>query len=106
MNRFRVQQVRLPIDADPDALLSAAAAKLRVSPSQIRTLSIERRAIDARKKPHISFVYTLQVTLEDASKYLRKHLPSGVRVVRDAPYIFPHTKSGSCGISPVIIGRT
>ena len=59
---LRVTQIRLPADHGPEELLKKTASKLRLPVPAIRDFSIERRAIDARKKPQISYVYTMLET--------------------------------------------
>ena len=45
-----------------------AAQLLKISASKVRKLKIVRRSVDARKKPDIRIVYTIDVTVEGNEK--------------------------------------
>ena len=51
-----------------DALPTLLAAKLSVSPASLSDIRIIRKAIDARKKPHIKLIYTLSFSASDSLK--------------------------------------
>ena len=58
---------------DEGALVDEAAKALRVSASEIRALQIARRSVDARKKPDVRIIYTVDVTLKSGEgKVLKK----------------------------------
>lgn len=58
---IRIQQLKLTPD-QPTSLLKKKAAKiLRVPEEKIEKLSIEKKSIDARKKPELYFIYTVLV---------------------------------------------
>ena len=60
---IRIQQIKLAADCKDEqaALLKKAAKLLQTEPSAIQSLSIVKRSIDARKKPDICRVYTVDV---------------------------------------------
>lgn len=62
---LRLTEIRLPLDHPEDALVAAAAARLDVAQADIRSLKLVRRAYDARKRSHIVWVYSLDVSLAD-----------------------------------------
>jgi len=59
---MRIREIILPAEHDQTALLYCAAQALRIKPSDITSLQIFRRSIDARKKPDLKWVYTVDVT--------------------------------------------
>lgn len=60
---LRITNFRVPVDDDtPLPLL--AARRLRLPPESITAVSIARRAIDARRKVSIGFVYSLDVEVK------------------------------------------
>ena len=59
---IRINQMKLPVSAEPAAVLKERAAKLlHLREGELRELHIARRSIDARKKPEILFSYTVYV---------------------------------------------
>ena len=52
--------LRLPVDEQEEALAELIAHKLKVNASSLTRLRILRRSLDARKKPELYFVYTVQ----------------------------------------------
>ena len=49
-----------------------AAQALRISVSKIRRLSIVRRSVDARKKPDVRIVYTVDVAVDGSENKVLK----------------------------------
>ncbi len=47
---IRIQQVKLPIEHSEEDLRDKAAELLKITKQQIKSLSIFRKSIDARKK--------------------------------------------------------
>jgi len=60
---YRITNIRLVLDHKSSHLLQAAAVKLAVSPADIEEYRIVRKALDARKKNQLYFVYTIDVRL-------------------------------------------
>ncbi len=60
---YRVTDVKVDIDRDPAGLLRQVAKKISVPPDEIRNCQVIKKALDARKKEHLFFVYTVDVTL-------------------------------------------
>jgi uncharacterized FAD-dependent dehydrogenase len=58
---LRLTEIKLPLDHPPDALKNAILKKLRLSPRELVSFSVFRRAYDARKKSAITYIYTLDV---------------------------------------------
>lgn len=59
---IRVQDITLQIDEKEDQLPQKVAKKLRIQPTDIKTYRIFKKAIDARKKDAIKWVYTIDLT--------------------------------------------
>lgn len=73
---YRVTNIRLDLEHKSSHLLQAAAAKMAVTPTDIEEYRIVRKALDARKKNHLFFVYTIDVLLsaKAAAKVGRRRL--------------------------------
>lgn len=57
---LRLTNVRVPLD-DDTALAQIAARQLKLPPQAVCEVAVVRRAIDARRKSNINFVYSLDV---------------------------------------------
>jgi len=65
---IRLRDIPLPPEHNAHQLHYEAAQMLRVSMSRIRGLKIVRRSVDARKKPDVKIIYTIDVTVEGNEK--------------------------------------
>ena len=102
---LRLTELTLPIDHPPEALRAAAAERLGVAESGIVSLSIARRAHDARRKSAILMVYTVDVEVENEAAVLRQLPPDAkVRPTPDTTYRPVATASGQEPLRPVVIG--
>lgn len=69
---LRLREVPLGLDEDESLLKARVAAALKVEPSSVQGLRIVRRGIDARKKPNVLRVYTVDFTLPDEEGMLAR----------------------------------
>ncbi len=60
--RYRIHQIKLNIDQGPEAFEGAIRKALKKRDLDIRDISIVKESIDARKKPDVKLVYTLDFT--------------------------------------------
>ena len=67
---IRIRDIALPPEHNADQLLFEAAKLLRISGSRIRKLTIVRRSVDARKKPDVKIIYTIDVAVEGSEQKL------------------------------------
>ena len=70
---IRIRDVALPPEHDPNQLVYEAAKLLRISPSKIRRLDLFRRSVDARKKPGVKIIYTVDVTVDGSEQKIVKN---------------------------------
>lgn len=92
----------VPMQKPLEALI---AKKLRCSRSDISGISIVRRAVDARRKPRIYFVFTVDVSFADENKVWKRCRDNkDVRQIVEAPV--PEIIPGSEKLAsrPVVIG--
>ncbi len=80
---LRITELRLPIGHPPEALRDSLCERLRVSPADIVSFAIARRANDARKKSAIVMVYSVDATFVDEGSVLERN--AGDHRVRRAP---------------------
>ncbi|MBR4760383.1 MAG: FAD-dependent oxidoreductase, partial [Lachnospiraceae bacterium] len=65
---LRITQCKFPITYTEDDLRTCAARKLRIAESQIESVALIRRSLDARKKPEVFYVITMDVALRGGEK--------------------------------------
>ena len=58
---IRISQIKLPIDHDQNMLVNKICQQLKIQQGDIVSWNIIRRSVDARKKPELKFVYTVEV---------------------------------------------
>ena len=69
---IRIREISMPPEHNVAQLSYEAAQLLRISASKVRKLKIVRRSVDARKKPDIRIVYTVDVTVDGNEKKILK----------------------------------
>ena len=69
---IRLRDIPLPPEHNAHQLQYEAAQMLRISMSKIRGLRIVRRSVDARKKPDIKIIYTIDVIVDGNEKKILK----------------------------------
>ena len=101
---IRLREIALPPEHNDAQLVYEAARMLKISASKIRDLRLVRRSVDARKKPDVKIVYTVDVKIEGNEGKILKH--SGCKRASVAPvsyYKVPKTQN-QLQRRPVVIG--
>lgn len=100
---IRVRQIKVLIE-DDNRLNEKLAKLLHISPFDILDKKIQKKSIDARKKPNLYYVYEVDVSLKNEDKVLKRCRSKDVFKAPDEKYYFP--KSGSLKLSsrPIIVG--
>ncbi len=97
---IRVNNISVPLDYDNNTIINKVSRALRIPQSNIKSCSVFRRSVDARKKDSIHFLCTVDVTLQGGEdKVLRK----AKNAVKTAPYRYDVPKWQG-GVSPVVVG--
>lgn len=66
--KYRISEIKLDLKEDKSKILDKLAKKAKISQNQIRDYTIVRESIDARKKPDIKLVYTVDFETDRALK--------------------------------------
>ncbi len=99
---IRLQNIRMGLDEPESRLVQAAARKLKASPKDIRQVKVRRRSVDARKKDRITFLYTLDVEVQQEAQFLKRFAKDpDVLAVQEMPYTIPTCQAQE---RPVIVG--
>ena len=80
---IRLRDIPLPPEHNAHQLQFEAAQMLHISVSKIRHMKIVRRSVDARKKPDIKIIYTIDVAVDGNEKRILKQ--SGCKRATIAP---------------------
>ena len=69
---LRLTELKLPLDHTENDLRTAVINRLRIKPEDLARYTVFRRAADARKKPTIVLIYTLDIELRDEAAVLKR----------------------------------
>ncbi|HBA47548.1 MAG TPA: FAD-dependent oxidoreductase [Lachnospiraceae bacterium] len=103
---LRVNQIKVTPGHSEADLKKSTANALRIPEDNITSLKIIRQSIDARKKPHISYSYSVDVTVKEEEKILRRFRGKENQVCRaeQKAYRFPEPGRGEQKNPTVIVG--
>ena len=101
---LRISQIKRNAEKGEQGLKHAAAKELRIREEEIQNLRICKRSLDARKKPELYYVYTVDVEVNDEEKILRRCKSN--KVTRAKEVIYAPEQSGTIPFKhrPVVIG--
>ena len=69
---IRINDIALPPEHNAHQLTFEAAKLLKISASKIKDLKLVRRSIDARKKPDVKLIYTVDVRVDGSENKILK----------------------------------
>lgn len=101
---IRIQQMKLPLAHDHFTIENKIRQTLGLSSDHLFTYEIIKRSIDARKKPQLFYVYTVDVTLSCEGKLVKKIHKPNVLLVQNRTYHFPKSGGRKLHHRPVIVG--
>ena len=101
---LRIGQLKLNPNHTQNDLLQKIAKMLRISDKEIKGYQIKKQSIDARKKPLIQYVYTVDVDVANERQIMKKHKGNQISVVNETPYCFPESGCNAMRERPIIIG--
>ena len=105
INQIKIAVSQIGSVKEERALLSKAAAKkLNVSASMISDLQIQKKSLDARKKPQLFFVYSVLCEVLNEDAVIKRCKNSDVNKVSIKPYEFVISGLVPIKKRPVIIG--
>ena len=93
---IRIRDIALPPEHNVNQLQFEAAQLLKVPNSKVRGLKLVKRSVDARKKPDVKIIYTVDVAIDgNEEKIIRK---SGCKRASIAP--ISYYKVPKCDVQP------
>lgn len=103
---LRVNQVKLHIKEDIQALPREVAKLLHIREEDICNLTVVKRSLDARKKPVLHYAYSVDVVLKNEGPVLKRfaNRPNVVALSEKVEYQFPTLGKAMTKHPVVIIG--
>lgn len=106
---LRVTEIKLPLELNPDEIVSkinaALIKKLAINAADLVEFTIFKRGVDARKANAILLVYSLDVTVKGEAKVLaRLKKDPHVIIAPDASYKFVASAPATIKNRPVVVG--
>ena len=86
---IQITQLKLPYQHSAADLENKIRKTLRLSKNQSLTYRIIKRSIDARKKPELFLVYSVEVSCENESGIVKKAKNTSVSIAKKKGYRFP-----------------
>ncbi len=100
---LRINQLKLPVSHTPDKLQEKLLQNLRIREKELKQYTVRKRSLDARKKPELYYVYTIDFTATDEERLL-KRLRGKVQRVKEIPMRRPPTALKKMTNRPVVVG--
>ena len=101
---IRIGQLQLRPNHTEEELRQKLAHTLRISQKDIIHYEIKKQSVDARKKPDVKYVYTVDVAVTNERRVFKNQKGSSLALVQDKPYTFPATGTLQMPLRPIIIG--
>ena len=101
---IRIREISMPPEHNVAQLSFEAARLLKISASKVRRMKLVRRSVDARKKPDVRIVYTVDVSVDGNENKILKQ--SGCKRAQIAPVKFykPPKSAPEQKLPPVVVG--
>lgn len=100
---LRISQLILPVGHTPEQLRKKLLRTAHIKESELKSFAIRRRSLDARKKPELYYVYTVDFSAENENRVIRQTKGKAQKVT-EKPYHVPKHGTESLKERPVIIG--
>ena len=101
---IRIGQLKIEPNHTEKELLQKIAKTLRISEQEIIEYRIQKQSIDARKKPDLKYVYTVDVKVPKEERILKRIKDKNVSLAKEVVYHFDTTGNIPMKERPVIIG--
>jgi uncharacterized FAD-dependent dehydrogenase len=101
---IRINQIKLPIHHNREQLEQKIKKQLHLKPDQKFTYSIAKKSIDARKKPELHYVYSVDVETTNEDQILKKVHDNNIMSTKPKKYQIPQNSQLSFSHAPVVVG--
>jgi hypothetical protein len=83
---LRLHEIKLALDHDENALKQAVLSRLGVAPAELLEFRVFRQAVDARIKGAVHLVYSVDVTVKNEERFLRRRKTPAIVLAPDMAY--------------------
>jgi len=101
---IRLRDIPLPPEHNTHQLMYEAARMLRLSDGQLKSLQIVRRSIDARKKPEVKIIYTVDVAVAGNEQKILRDSRCKRASIAPADRYRPPKPAVAPALRPVVVG--
>ncbi len=101
---IRIREISMPPEHHAAQLSYEAAKALKISNSKVRRLQIVRRSVDARKKPDIRIVYTVDVAVDGNENMILNQSGCKRASIAAVSYYKPPKTTAQPKHRPVVVG--
>lgn len=101
---IQITQLKLPYQHSAADLEQKIRKTLKLSGNQKFTYHIIKKSIDARKKPELYLVYSLQISCENETGIVKKAKNASISLVKKKMYVLPKAGGEELTTPPLIIG--
>jgi len=101
---IRINQIKMPIEHNMEQLYSKAAKLLKINTKQIKKLEIQKKSIDARKKPELYIVYSVNVLVDNETIILKKVNDKNIMLIKEKKYYVSADGNEELRHRPVVVG--
>ena len=101
---LRIQQLKLPVSHTKEELEKKIQKTLKVSKEEILAWEIRKQSLDARKKPELFFVYTVDVSVKREKQILKRVHNKNIMSTIEAEFSYLHINPKREIPRPVIVG--
>lgn len=105
---IRISQLKIRAGHTEEALVKKLLHLLHIKKEELLSYEIRRQSLDARKKPDIFYVYTIDVSVkrEEAvfKSAAKKKGQADISICREKPYRFPEAGKETLPTRPVVVG--
>ena len=101
---IKISQIKLPINYTEEMLKSKISKILKVKESELLSVKLLKRSLDARKKPEIFYSVTVLVEAKKEETLVKRAKNNQVILAKEEVYQFPKCGDKPLAKRPVIIG--
>ena len=101
---IRINEIRLSLNEEEGELKRKAAKALHINQKYIKSLTIYKKSVDARKKDDIHFSYSVDVEISlDEEQIVKKCKSNKASIVKPYHYELPENRR-SGKFRPIVVG--
>lgn len=101
---IRINQIKLPIEHDEAQLEQKILKTLKIKKNQLMHYKIAKKSIDARKKPELFYVYSVDVSVDSEIAVLKRVNDNNIMSTKQKRYEINSLSEDYLSKPPIIVG--